>query len=595
MIIDEYLTTEIQAGRVLGPLPTPALSYLHVSQFGVIPKKNKIHAWRLILDLSYPLGHSVNDGIDKNEFPVTYSKVDDANALIVKYGKSALMGKVDIKNAYRIVPIHPDDHYLLGMKWRNRYFVDLALPFGLRSAPYIFNSLADLFHWIIVNNFLVPDLLHYLDDYFTLGPPASPVCAQLLHAIQNAANDIGIPLAPEKIEGPSTCLIFLGTELDSDQMTARLPANKLSELLILIQSWVSKKHCKRKELESLVGKLSHACYVVPAGRTFLRRLINLLRDSKRYWKTIRVTRECQLDLEWWSDFLLSWDGVYFFDLPEWVPLADFELSSDASGKKGFGVYYNGVWFAKVWLEAQQPLGMAYKELFPIVIACHIWGPSWSRKRIKFWCDNQSVVHILQSGTSKDVKIMHLVRALYLITAKYNFRVCASHIPGKTNRIADSLSRFNLQEFFRLAPNANPTPVEIPAGEFASTSDLQTLKDYTNSLLFHGLAKSTRRTYSALQRKFLDFCYKFGFINDSGSPLPVNENTLMHFAAHLSRTLKASSIKVYLSGVRSMHIEHGFHNPLENCFRLERVLRGIKRLQGTGTKPTHHDIYSSQTS
>ena len=97
-------------------------------------------------------------------------------------------------------------------------------------------------------------------------------------------------------------------------MTARLPANKLSDLLILIQSWVSKKHCKRKELESLVGKLNHACYVVPAGRTFLRRLINLLRDSKRYWKTIRVTRECQLDLEWWSDFLPSWDGVYFFDL-----------------------------------------------------------------------------------------------------------------------------------------------------------------------------------------------------------------------------------------------------------------------------------------
>ena len=113
-------------------------------------------------------------------------------------------------------------------------FVDLALPFGLRSAPYIFNSLADLFHWIIVNNFLVPELLHYLDDYFTLGPPASPVCAQSLHAIQNAANDIGIPLAPKKIEGPSTCLTFLGIELDSDQMTARLPANKLSDLLILI-------------------------------------------------------------------------------------------------------------------------------------------------------------------------------------------------------------------------------------------------------------------------------------------------------------------------------------------------------------------------
>ena len=55
------------------------------------------------------------------------------------------MAKVYIKNAYRIVPIRPDDYYLLDMKWREYYFVDLALPFGLRSAPNIFDSLADLF------------------------------------------------------------------------------------------------------------------------------------------------------------------------------------------------------------------------------------------------------------------------------------------------------------------------------------------------------------------------------------------------------------------------------------------------------------------
>ena len=110
-----------------------------------------------------------------------------------------------------------------------------------------------------------------------------------------------------------------------------------------------------------------------------------------------------------------------------------------------------------------PLGMAYKELFPIVLACHIWGQSWANKRIKFWCDNQSVVHILKSGTSKDEKIMHLVRTgtLFLVTAKFNFRVCAKHLPGKTNKIADSLSRFNLQEFFHLAPDAHPTPVDLP--------------------------------------------------------------------------------------------------------------------------------------
>ena len=410
-VIDKYLAVEIHAGRVFGPLKTPPFLNTQISRFGVIPKKNKVNAWRLILDLSYPLGHSVNDGIDNSEFPVSYTKVDDAIRLLVKVGKGALMGKVDIQHAYRIVPIHPEDYYLLCMKWRDHYFIDLALPFGLRSAPYIFNCLADLFAWTITNNYLVPDLLHYLDDYFTLGPPGSTICAQSLHAIQKAANDTGIPLAPEKIEGPTTCLIFLGIELDSMQMTARLPADKLFDLLTLIQTWRDKTYCKRKELESLIGKLSHACYVVPAGRTFLRRLINLLRDSKRFWKSIRIPRACQLDLQWWSDFLPSWNGVYFFDLPEWAPLPDFELSSDASGKQGYGVFNNGAWFYQRWLPSQQQLGMAYKELYPIVVACHIWGPSWSHKRIKFWCDNQSVVHILASGTSKDDTIMHLVRSL----------------------------------------------------------------------------------------------------------------------------------------------------------------------------------------
>lgn len=49
-----------------------------------------------------------------------------------------------IWSAYRRVPVHSDDRYLLGMKWRAKYLIDLALPFGLHSAPYIFSSLAGL-------------------------------------------------------------------------------------------------------------------------------------------------------------------------------------------------------------------------------------------------------------------------------------------------------------------------------------------------------------------------------------------------------------------------------------------------------------------
>ena len=182
----------------------------------MIPKKDG--GWRLILDLSFPFGHSVNDEINKDEFTLTYSKESDAISLIINAGHVALMGKVDIKSANRIIPVHPSDRHLLGMFWQGDYYPDLALPFGLRSAPAIFNSLADLLHWCLLNSWNVLDLLHYLDDYFT-------ICASCLKAIDQAATEIAIPLSPDKCVGPTTCLIFLGIELDSVSMTARLPAD----------------------------------------------------------------------------------------------------------------------------------------------------------------------------------------------------------------------------------------------------------------------------------------------------------------------------------------------------------------------------------
>ena len=118
-----------------------------------------------------------------------------------------------------------------------------------------------------------------------------------------------------------------------------------------------------------MGKLNHACAVVAHGRTFLRRMINLLRDSKPRRRYIRLNTPCQLDLEWWNEFLPLGNGISFFDLPEWEPVQDFELANDASGSLGFGAYNNGEWFSSAWLPSQQHLSIAYKELYPILIAC----------------------------------------------------------------------------------------------------------------------------------------------------------------------------------------------------------------------------------
>lgn len=145
--------------------------------------------------------------------------------------------------------------------------MDLRLPFSLRSSPFLFNRLADAFEWILKNIYAIQAIMHYLDDYFTVGPSLSPICASQVHTMVKTADRLGIPLAPDKLEGPTTRLVFLGILIDSNR--TELPPDKLSELLAELQAWSSCKKCIKRELLSLIGKLNFACRITPAGHIFL--------------------------------------------------------------------------------------------------------------------------------------------------------------------------------------------------------------------------------------------------------------------------------------------------------------------------------------
>ena len=108
-VIDDYLSMELAKGHVTGPFSSPLLPHLHISRFGVIPKKHQPGKWHLILDLSSPDGHSVNDTITKDPFTVQYMKVDHIIDGIMSLGRGTLLAKFDVESAYRIIPIHPND------------------------------------------------------------------------------------------------------------------------------------------------------------------------------------------------------------------------------------------------------------------------------------------------------------------------------------------------------------------------------------------------------------------------------------------------------------------------------------------------------
>ena len=109
VVVDDYLEGERRHKRV-AMVGTPERARelgVHCSPFGVIPKRNRANKWRLILDLSSPEGHSVNDGVCKDLATLSYISVDDVVAEILKRGRGTMLAKMDVKQAYRNIPVHP--------------------------------------------------------------------------------------------------------------------------------------------------------------------------------------------------------------------------------------------------------------------------------------------------------------------------------------------------------------------------------------------------------------------------------------------------------------------------------------------------------
>ena len=136
-VICDYLVTELKAGRIIGPLAPKQYLHIHTSRFGVIPNSTP-GKWWLIFNLSFPEGGSMNEGICKLWFSMSYTTVTNAVQGITAYQRGALMIELDICS---VIPIHPDDRWLLLMMWKRLLFFD--------SAPKIFSAIADAVEWIV--------------------------------------------------------------------------------------------------------------------------------------------------------------------------------------------------------------------------------------------------------------------------------------------------------------------------------------------------------------------------------------------------------------------------------------------------------------
>ena len=463
-VIMNHLQDELQLGRLAGPLPSSLVQTVHISPMGLVPKSHSDN-WRLVVDLSSPQGQSVNDGISRDSCSLHYASVDNAVDIITNLGRSTELVKLDLSNAYRIIPVHPDDHMLLGITWHSNIYVDRSLPFGLRSAPKIFNAVADFLAWVLYCDG-IPFILHYLDDFLILGPPGSATASSMRPQAEATLTRIGAPIAHHKTEGPTTVLTFLGIQIDTDLFQLSLPADKVRRLQDLLSHWHGSKSCTKKELQSFLGHLSHAATVVRPGRIFLRNLFSLLSrlsDPRHYG---RLNQDARADIAWWQCLLRHWNGRSFF------PLASptRHLYSDASGSYGCGAFSTeqASWFQLQWPHSWSGTSISAKELVPIVLAAAMWGPLWSSNHVCFHCDNIAVVTIIENRNARHTLLTQLLRCLFFYASFFQFHFSASHIPGAHNVVADAISRNNLTLLHSLVPQASQVTIPPAVSTFLLT-------------------------------------------------------------------------------------------------------------------------------
>ena len=293
----QLVLQELSLGRVIGPfsLQSPPFECIKICPLHIVPKGEK--KWRLIQDLSSPEGHSVNDGIF--HMPTEWQLIDDALQLIHDAGRGCHLVKMDVKSAYRQLPIHPDDWHLFGFVCEDLLFIDTYLPFGCRSSGCIWERYAQAAQWILSRHYGIHRTARWVDDFLFIFDAANSK-EQVLIA-RKAFDDIGMPMDLSKEIGPSTELTYIGYLINTVDFTVGVPSEKRESTLKLLENSMSERKISIEDLESLIGKLQFNEKAVRKGRSYLyalrQQLVKAQKAKAESWHRIKFSSDAKHELK----------------------------------------------------------------------------------------------------------------------------------------------------------------------------------------------------------------------------------------------------------------------------------------------------------
>ena len=444
--VNFYIDTELGHEALLGPFDGSPVNHLHTSPIMTRPKKDSDKR-RIVLDLSWPEGFSVNDGIDADsyldmQYKISLPTIDLMEKKVLQLGRGAYLYKTDLSRGYRQLRVDPYDWPLLGFVHDEKFYIDICPPFGLRSAAMMMQRTSQAVSYI--HKLKGFESFPYIDD-FGGGELKYTASCTALQILQQTLKELGLVEAVSKICEPSQTMIWLGILFNTSEMTMSIPKAKLGEILEDLQVWDGKIHATKKQMQSIIGSMQFVAKVAPPVRLFLNRMIECMKDTPMSGSH-SLSSGFKQDVKFFLALLPLINGVKIMDKSLLVAKERIELDACLSG---CGAWCSDRFYSRTFpefiLKENHPI--AHLEMLNLVIAIKLWAKWWKGHRIEIRCDNMNTCILVMRGKSADPYMQKCARELYLVAATNDIELNVIHTPGVELTVADALSRRHLDKKF----------------------------------------------------------------------------------------------------------------------------------------------------
>ena len=445
--VEHYITIKLGKGALAGPFAGPPGRNLHTSPLMTKPKRDSKFR-RVIMDLSWPKGAAVNDGIDTQTYidgpaTITLPTTEYMAERVVSVGRGAYMFKSELTRGYCQLRVDPSDWPLLGFTHNGRVFMDICPPIGLRTSAMFMQRTTQAVCFIHARRGYLSRA--YLDD-FGGAEAAREHASGALHTLQDIMSELGLEEATHKVCQPSQQMVWLGIAFDTLAMTMTIPPTKMEEVMDTLRRWAGKTRATQRETQSLLGVLQFVASVSPPVRVYTNRMLQDLREMPTRGST-SLSLRFKRDIDFFVRLLPAYNGVRILD-KACVECQD-HLELDAC-LTGCGATTGDQYYSEVFPQFVQQTehSIAHLELLNVIVATKTWQEQWAGKRILVSCDNMNACLAIQTRRTRDVYMQACIQELFAVTTTKDNEMRAEHCPGKDLVRADALSRLHTGGKFR---------------------------------------------------------------------------------------------------------------------------------------------------